>query len=199
MALYVAVALHLLALLIILLLPAPQAGPGPGEGVGIGLQLSGEDGVLGPAPIPRSSTPQPVETKKSEPRILPRSEAISIESPTAYAPVSTRAERRAPDQPGTAGMAPKAGGGGAERYLARLRLHLNAFRREMPAGIGPGKAEVRFTVAADGSVQAMSLQGRSGSPQLDAEALDLIRRAQPLPRPPDGRSVELAVPIVIER
>lgn len=59
-----------------------------------------------------------------------------------------------------------------------------------------GIAYVRLTLMPDGSVRSERLQGSAGVESLDEEALALVRRAQPLPVPPDDESRhELVVPI----
>ncbi|MGQ0619098.1 MAG: energy transducer TonB family protein [Panacagrimonas sp.] len=220
MALYVAFVLHLLALLILLLLPAPQMPPGPGRGMGIGLELAGETSVLGSAPFQaatvRESEGAGTSDVRSPSRPVTKSAGVLQSATKAVASVAdARRETSAQNVPasssvtlakgpepahpaGISGAAPAAGGGGFDHYFAQLRTHLHAFRRELPRATGSGQAEVQFTVSAQGRVLALSLLRSSGSPDLDTEALDLIRRAQPLPRPPEGHSLELAVPIEIE-
>ena len=127
---------------------------------------------------------------------------------SADAPDRTRANAvNAPDAiaagPGGAGAAAsappaRAGGGGMDGYLARLRAHLYRFRRELPGRIGSARASVGFEVHADGSLGQVHLAQGSGLRELDEEAVALIRRAAPLPRPPQGRAMRLVVPITIE-
>lgn len=62
-----------------------------------------------------------------------------------------------------------------------------------------GTAEVLLQIAADGKVTGMTLGKSSGHAILDEEALDMVRRASPLPQaPPDlrGRALVVSVPIV---
>lgn len=93
----------------------------------------------------------------------------------------------------------EAGGGGQDRYYARLRAHLQRHRRALLAtGDARGTAVVTFRVAADGTVSGLGLQRSAGDAALDSEALDLLRRAAPLPAPPQGRGLQLSVPIVFE-
>ncbi len=47
-----------------------------------------------------------------------------------------------------------------------------------------GKVTVAFTVCADGSVEELSVLESSGFPVLDKSALETIRKACPLPKPP---------------
>jgi TonB family protein len=43
---------------------------------------------------------------------------------------------------------------------------------------------LRFVVDAEGKVLSFELVGRSGNADLDRATLEMIRRAQPLPKPP---------------
>ncbi|MEQ1439466.1 TonB family protein [Fontimonas sp. SYSU GA230001] len=112
--------------------------------------------------------------------------AVSIAAPAADTPTAAAAQQIR-----------DAGGGGRGGYYAELRVHLQRFRRPLQAQTaGPRTAVVRFRVDGDGAVAALALQQSSGDPYLDAEALDLLRRAAPVPRPP--RPLQLTVPIAFE-
>ena len=50
----------------------------------------------------------------------------------------------------------------------------------------PGHATVRFDVDAAGKLVDVALVRRSGVTPLDAQALDIVRRAAPFPPPPQG-------------
>lgn len=204
-ALYVAVALHAVALLFLLLVPTPQMGPG----AGIGLTLAGAGSVLaapaGPSrPVdaraptmatrvptapsrPRSDPDQPGASARSDPGFSAPGEVIATAVPAGGV--------RGPGGPGDGGG--NTGGGGTDTYYARLRTHLAAFRREIPGAVPAGRAEVRFTVLPDGRVADVMLERSSGSQGLDTEALALIERAQPLPRPPRGDALRLRVPVYV--
>lgn len=106
----------------------------------------------------------------------------------------------APAAEAATGAAPAAetGGGGRGGYYARLRAHLQRYRRPLLGDGAHGTAVVAFRVDGDGAVSALVLQRSAGTAVLDAEALDLLRRAAPLPRPPEGRALQLTVPIVFE-
>ena len=61
-----------------------------------------------------------------------------------------------------------------------------------------GVAYLRFTMNRQGQVLSASIDRSSGNAALDAEALALVRRAQPLPKPPadvPGDRLELVAPI----
>jgi protein TonB len=64
-----------------------------------------------------------------------------------------------------------------------------------------GTAEVLLQVAADGKVTGVMLGKSSGHDILDKEALDMVRRASPLPQAPAdlrGRARVVTVPIVFK-
>jgi protein TonB len=61
-----------------------------------------------------------------------------------------------------------------------------------------GTAELAFSLDRKGRVTVARLIKSSGSSALDQEALDLVRRAQPFPPPPDampGAQIDLTVPV----
>lgn len=218
-ALYVALALHLVVALLIALAPRPQRPPGPGQGMGLGLQLSGTDSVLAQA-MSNDGRLAPAANRSDRPATigdlpLPTGERPTILSPAnsdladeVRRPASTNhfprgstdrlAVRDQAAGPSAHGGGSRRGGGGKDHYLARLRLHLSAFRRQLPPGIAPGEAEVVFVVSAEGRLASLALLRSSGDPALDAEALDLLRRSQPLPPSPEARALQLVVPILIE-
>jgi len=70
---------------------------------------------------------------------------------------------------------------------AGLVAHLNKFKNypiaSQLAGI-EGTNQLRFTIDGDGNVVSYELVQSSGNVDLDAATLELIRRAQPLPKPP---------------
>ena len=54
---------------------------------------------------------------------------------------------------------------------------------------------MRFTVDAGGSVLSAALVRSSGDATLDAEAVALLQRASPLPKPPDATTHTVTAPI----
>lgn len=64
-----------------------------------------------------------------------------------------------------------------------------------------GTAEVLLKISADGKVAGITLGKSSGRPVLDEEALNMVRRASPLPQAPAdlrGRELTVTVPIVFK-
>ena len=74
-----------------------------------------------------------------------------------------------------------------------MRAHLARYRPAYTAHYGV--AQVRFRIAADGAVSAVRVVESEADEALAAEALALILRAGPMPAPPNGRPLELVVPI----
>lgn len=74
-------------------------------------------------------------------------------------------------------------------YRARIAKHLARFKR-FPAGArqgaGAGKVTLAFALDAEGRVESVALVASSGSGVFDAEALAMIRRAEPFPKPPES-------------
>jgi protein TonB len=64
-----------------------------------------------------------------------------------------------------------------------------------------GTAEILLRIAADGKVAGVTLSKSSGKSVLDEEALNMVRRATPLPAAPQdlrGRELTVTVPIVFK-
>lgn len=78
---------------------------------------------------------------------------------------------------------------------------LNRFKRYPGAAQArrqQGVPYIRFVIDRNGKVLTSRLERSSGFAALDAEAVALPRRAQPLPKPPpevSGQSIELVVPV----
>lgn len=76
-----------------------------------------------------------------------------------------------------------------------VKGHLNRYKKyptDARRRARTGQAIVTFTVNASGRVQGNQLHTSSGTISLDREALAVLERAQPLPKPPaeilsDGR------------
>jgi protein TonB len=86
-------------------------------------------------------------------------------------------------------------------WRGRLLAHLESNKRYPAAALArrqQGVAHVRFVMDRQGRVLTARIDRSSGAPVLDHAALDMLTRAQPLPRPPaevEGERIELVVPV----
>jgi protein TonB len=79
----------------------------------------------------------------------------------------------------------------ARAVTNRVRHFFYYPRRARDQGIS-GEVVLRLTVRRNGSLETLGIHKSSGSPILDAAALDTLNKAQPLPRIPDRMHVEKA-------
>jgi protein TonB len=149
---------------------------------------------LAEAPKPKPQPPKPVEKK-----IEPPKEKPSEDPPSDAPPTKAPAEKSAQPAPGPSPqqLAAKAS------WEGTLLAHLQKYKKYPPGAQARGKEglnRLRFVVDAEGNVLSYELVGRSGNADLDRATLDMIRRAQPLPKPPadmvKSGSVEIVAPFV---
>lgn len=135
---------------------------------------------------------QAAAREKAATRAAARREAEQAQAPRrhlarAAEPAASRAE--APARSSGAEI-------GAFRSAVAARV---AAMKRYPAGARgrgeTGRPVVAFSVAASGGLGGVSLARSSGHTELDAEALSMVRRAAPFPRPPAGapRSFSIGV------
>ena len=145
-----------------------------------------------PFPLPRFS--QQKQIVAIQPRIFiaqpPPPDAVHA-VPPARAPAAAEASQ-GPAKPAAPPM----------DYLSRLEAHLNAYKNyPYVARIHreEGIVQLRFSLDRSGHVLSYDVVGSSGFASLDAEARQMIRRADPFPPvPPEyrGESLDLTVPLV---
>ena len=86
-------------------------------------------------------------------------------------------------------------------WESRLVAHIERFKRyplEAREHGEQGLVRVAFAIDRDGWVRSSRVVQSSGSSDLDQEALAMLTRAQPVPRPPDRiptRELSFLVPI----
>jgi protein TonB len=85
-------------------------------------------------------------------------------------------------------------------WQQQVVLHVSGQQRFPPNAKGQsGTAKVHFTVDRTGRLVSAQLLESTGHPQLDAEAIALLHRAQPFPAPPievNGDALRFDMPIV---
>jgi protein TonB len=151
--------------------------------------------------LPKDIAPTP---KMVQPALV-TAPAPEIVIQTAVPPPvhATPITKAAPPAPTTAPVAQPSpiAGEGRDAFLGKLLAQLNRFK-QYPAAARKahitGTVMLHFVMDADGKVLSFEIAKSSGRPLLDAEALALIQRAQPLPSLPADfptRTLDAVVPI----
>lgn len=143
-----------------------------------------------PKPRPKPPKPKPEPPKPAEP-------TPPVEPAPAAEPAPQADSKPAAPAPAVASAPSRAEVSWKSRLLGRLARYKeypdDARRRNIE-----GIVKVRFVVDASGRVLSQEVVGSSGNRSLDRATLRMIRRAQPLPRPPadilSNGSVEVVAP-----
>jgi periplasmic protein TonB len=136
----------------------------------------------GPMQEENDATPPP----KEETRPPEQQAEIALPEPQPPKPEPPQEQRQA--------MAPPAAAPSVavlHRWETELVAHIERFKRYPSTARARGDrgvARVAFTIDGDGRVRGSRIVQSSGSPELDQEALTMLTRAEPLPRPP-GRTL----------
>lgn len=171
----------------------------------------GPEAKASPAAIAAPAPPKAIDRPPDPRGVLPpqqRSAARAVEGDAAARP-STPSEATAPPAvaapPAPVVAAPRTSAASARDaavswrglILGRLKAYRRYPRRAQSAG-QEGVVHVAFTVDRAGRVLAARIAKGSGYPLLDEEALATVRRASPMPPPPEdvpGDPVEVLAPI----
>ncbi|KPF71814.1 hypothetical protein IP69_04825 [Bosea sp. AAP35] len=182
--------------------PQPVAQPEPEIRIPELPILPDAAAVLAPPPPPPKPRPKVVERKPPPKRVVERRKPVNQDKPPAERTSAPIAQA----QPAPAAAAPSRGASSATSASAAswrgtLLAHLNRYKR-FPDGANPGTVQVSFSIDRSGRVLAARLVRSSGDRALDDEAVAMIRRASPLPAPPEGlggSAIALAVPVKFSR
>ncbi len=147
-------------------------------------------------PVPEKPKPveKPVE-KKVEKKVVRKKSAPQIASTKSADDAPKAAAPRVTKAAAGSGMSPA-------RWQSRVNAHLNRYKRYPSGARGVGIATVSFTINPGGDVIAVSLARSSGDPAFDTAAVELVRRASPVPAPPPDIAksrMSLVVPIRYSR
>lgn len=86
-----------------------------------------------------------------------------------------------------------------QKAIASRKLYPGILRRLRAAGYTTsGSTVVGFTIDREGRLTMLEVSRSSGVPEVDEAALDMVRRAAPLPKPPPdlpGATVKLSLPV----
>jgi len=183
MGLVVTIALHLLVAAA-LLFQWQSSEPLPAEPM-IFVQLTEEKAEK---PVPTAPAPKIEQPKIDMPRmVLPN----IIQQPNTITPPPIKAA------PPPAAPDAKV----VENYASKMMRHLNRYKRYPAASRQrreEGIAQLSFTIDHQGNVLSSRIVKSSGHQQLDEETLAMVRRASPIPVPPQDLwkdPMELVVPV----
>jgi protein TonB len=145
-------------------------------------------------PKPKPQPPKPVK-KPEPPQDLPADEK-QVDTPPTTAKVEKSAAPTPPSQPAPPSNALPTWQSDLLKHLAQFKKYPEQARRSRTQGV----TRLRFVVDANGYVLSSSVASSSGSPALDRATLEMIRRAQPLPKPPaetlNNGTIEILAPFV---
>ncbi len=148
-----------------------------------------------PKPVKPKVKPQPPKPeKKPEPPQEKPADTKPVEAPSTAAPPAKAEAPPQPPSPPAESNAKRSWQGDLQQHLAKYQQYpVEARRRNIT-----GSTRLRFEVDADGKVISVSIAESSGNALLDRATLEMIRRAQPLPKPPaeilKNGSVEVSAP-----
>jgi len=163
-----------------------------------------------PQPVPRVEPP-PVPV--AQPRIEPVTRPVQPPAPPVAvatvrpAPVAAPVPPSAPPQPvalKTEPSVPLVEPRLLQIYGQSISKEIKRYQKYPPLAQRrgwEGTAEVHLQIATDGKVTSITLGKSSGRSVLDEEALNMVRKASPLPQAPQnlrGRELMVTVPIVFK-
>ncbi len=88
------------------------------------------------------------------------------------------------------------------QWEAELLAHLERYKRYPQNARDRGDrgvAYLRFEIDSNGKVLSASIVRSAGFTELDTATLDMINRASPVPRPPEGSKTRFTVPVVFAK
>ena len=163
-----------------------------------------EPEVVLPKPPPEPPKPKP-EVKKEAPKPKPEkpkpprpvAQPVQQAQPAPVAAPPAPAAAPVPAAPAPSAAPSRAIPTWQGRVLGHLERH-KRYPRSAQARRQEGVAQVRFTIDREGRVLSVQLDRSSGHSVLDEETVEMVRRASPLPAPPDEMAqdrIELVVPV----
>ncbi|MDB6141018.1 MAG: TonB, C-terminal [Pseudomonas sp.] len=134
-----------------------------------------------PKPVKPKIKPQPPKPeKKPEPPQEKPADAKPVEAPPTPAPPAKSEAPPQPPSPPVDSNAKRSWQSDLQQHLAKYQKYPEEVRRRNISG----STRLRFQVGADGNVVSVSIIESSGNALLDRATLEMIRTAQPLPKPP---------------
>ncbi len=132
--------------------------------------------IAKPAPKPPKPRPAPAKAKPNPGAAQPAQVRGSAEGQKQASQTETSRS--------SAKAAAQAGNAAVSNYPGQVMRKISRLRR--PRVRSRGTATVAFRIAPGGGLASIRIAKSSGSAELDAAALQLVRRAAPFPKPPAG-------------
>jgi protein TonB len=155
--------------------------------------------VFRPQEVKTAAPPTPARPIAAESAPPPPSAGRSADAPPSA--VAAPPSKPAPPAGGTVNAPVSLSGAQGDAYGARVRTHLEA-HKIYPRGAKrlrqTGVVTVRFVIDREGRVISSRIVSPSGVLALDEEALAMLARASPVPRPPagvPGARIEMRTPV----
>lgn len=149
--------------------------------------------VLEEKPEPEKKPVEKAEERKKEKKKPAAKPVATASVPTRQAPKAAAPQRT--ERTTSPGVSPA-------RWQARVSAWLNRHKR-YPSGAKrkgeEGTVQVAFTIDPRGRITSSRVSRSSGNPEFDKAALDMLRRASPVPAPPKEiakPSMPISVPVV---
>lgn len=144
-----------------------------------------------PAPAPKAT---PRKTQKTSKKPTQTAQTTTGNAPKdAQAGVATGSAAATATQSGANGSKQAAGNAEASNYPGLVMRKLS--RAGKPRVDARGAAVVAFSIGGNGALSSVSLARSSGSGALDQAAVQLVRRAGPFPKPPQGARRDFSIRI----
>ncbi|WP_112311788.1 energy transducer TonB family protein [Pseudogemmobacter bohemicus] len=138
---------------------------------------------------------KPKEVKKVE---KPKEPVEKAEEKPKKKASESQAEAKASKQKASGGSSAGSGSASAKNYGASVMKKIQRTKKKSPPRGQRGKAVVTLTVTDSGGLAGASIARSSGSAELDAIAVDHVRRAAPFPPPPAGAKRTMNVNIEVK-
>ncbi len=145
-----------------------------------------------PSPPPAETPPAPKLEAPPAPKATPQAQPKPQPKP---APARLAAPKSAALSPAPSSAAPKADVGAYRASLYARIYSVVRYPESARERGAAGVAVVSFSFDATGQVTSAALAQSSGDAALDADAVAAVRRASPLPPPPEGAPRAYTVPI----
>jgi len=149
-----------------------------------------------PLPTPRPERPRPAKEQPRQER--PRRAEAPVRRTQEPARTQTRRAAAPPASSASRASAPRVS---PARWQSKVVAWLNRHKRYPRSARSRGEegtVQVSFTINASGAVTGARIARSSGNSALDQAAIDMVRRASPVPAPPPQiarSSMSLSVPV----